>query len=52
MILTVVEDFDGFRQIYSVVDIDSEPPQVVKAFTTQKEAEEYIQNNKIADIIL
>lgn len=52
MILTIAEDFDGFRTIYSVVDIDSEPPQVIKAFTTVEEAENYIKTTPIGNTLL
>jgi len=52
MILAVAEDFDGFKTIYTVVDIEGTIPRVIKSFTTLTEAEHYIQTTKIADTVL
>lgn len=52
MILVVAEDFDGFKTVYSVVDIEDTLPRVIKTFTTIKEAEDFITNTKISDTIL
>lgn len=52
MILTIAEDFDGFKNIYSVVDIEEEPPRVVISFTTVEEAQNYIKTTPIKDTIL
>lgn len=51
MILAVVEDFNGHSAIYSVVDIEGSIPRVIKSFTTQEEAEQYIKETRVADTI-
>lgn len=52
MILAVAEDFDGFKTVYSVVDIEGTIPRIIKCFTLLEEAEQYIKTTKTADTVL